>query len=312
MPDTSPLPVICLAGPTGTGKTALALDLAEALNGEIINADSRQTYADFPIITAQPTEAERARCPHHGYAFLATSQKISAGRWAEITRESIRAARSRDKTPLLVGGTGLYFQTLLHGIAKIPHPPPAVSRELEARLAAGGLAGLYRELTQVDAAYAARIHPNDKQRILRALEIFYATRRPFSWWHAQAGTAPWARGPLIVLRADLQSLTPRLKRRIERMAADGAFAEARKALAACPDTSAPGWSGIGAAETLACIQGCLSREECLRLWLKNTRAYAKRQLTWFRARPEACFIRPGDLRTALALIRDFDFRTVES
>jgi tRNA dimethylallyltransferase len=310
MPDTAPLPVICLAGPTGTGKTALALVLAENLNGEIVNADSRQVYADFPIITAQPTAEERARCPHHCYAFLPTAHKISAGRWAEIACETIRAIRSRGKTPLLVGGTGLYFQTLLRGIAKIPHPPLSVSREIEARLADRGLPELYRELSQVDAVYAARIHPNDKQRILRALEIFYATKRSFSWWHAHTETTPAVRGPLVVLRTDLQTLAPRLKHRIEQMVADGAFAETRRALAACPDTAAPGWSCIGATEALACLQGRVNREECMRLWLKNTRAYAKRQLTWFRAQPESCFIQSGDTRSALALIRAFNFNAI--
>jgi tRNA dimethylallyltransferase len=281
----------------------MALALADALNGEIINADSRQVYAAFPIITAQPTGTERARCPHHCYAFLPTEQKISAGRWAEAAGEAARNVLARGKTPLLVGGTGLYFQSLLRGMAKIPPVDPAISAGFEARLTADGLPALHGELSRVDSAYAAHVHPNDKQRILRALEVFYATKRPFSWWHAHAETTPPARGPLIVLKAELNALTPRLAGRIERMIADGAFDEASKALAACPDTSAPGWSGIGAAETLAHIQGRLSRDECVRLWLKNTRAYAKRQITWFRAQAKAHFVAPGDTAAALARCR---------
>ncbi|MDR2055731.1 MAG: tRNA (adenosine(37)-N6)-dimethylallyltransferase MiaA [Desulfovibrio sp.] len=308
MANSKPLPVVCLAGPTGTGKTAMALALAEALGGEVINADSRQVYADFPVITAQPTDAQRARCPHHCYAFLPAARKTSAGRWAEAACHAARAALARGKTPLLVGGTGLYFQALLRGMAEIPAADPAVGAELAARLAGGGLPALRGELVRVDAAYAARVHPNDRQRILRALEVFYATKHPFSWWHANARTKALCRGPLITLEADLDALTPRLARRIERMIADGAFEEVRRALAACPDTDAPGWSCIGAAEALACLQGKISRGECARLWLKNTRAYAKRQLTWFRARAEARFVAPGDTAAALALARGRDFQ----
>jgi tRNA dimethylallyltransferase len=285
----------------------MALALAEALGGEVINADSRQVYADFPVITAQPAEAERARCPHHCYGFLPTARKTSAGRWAEAACGAARAALSRGKAPLLVGGTGLYFQALLRGMADIPAPDPSVGAALEARLEAEGLPPLHAELVRVDAAYAARVHPNDRQRILRALEVFHATKRPFSWWHAHAGTRALCAGPLIVLEAGLNDLTPRLARRIERMIAGGAFEEVRRALLACPDTAAPGWSCIGAAEALACLRGEIGREECARLWLKNTRAYAKRQLTWFRARTGARFVASGDTAAALALARGGGF-----
>jgi tRNA dimethylallyltransferase len=279
----------------------MALTLAEALDGEIINADSRQAYADFPIITAQPTAAEMARRPHHCYAFLPTDQKISAGDWAETACAAARDTLTRGKIPLFVGGTGLYFQTLLRGIASIPPVDPTVGARLGARLAEEGLPALHRELQQLDATYAARIHSNDPQRILRALEVYYSTGRAFSWWHAHAETRPLARGPLIVIGADLTWLTPRLAVRIERMIAEGAFEEAARAFSVCPDPAAPGWSGIGAAEILTCLRGATSREECAKLWLKNTRAYAKRQMTWFRARPEARFIAPGDAAAALAL-----------
>lgn len=120
MPAQQPIPVFCLAGPTGCGKTEAALALAEALDGEVVNADSRQVYADFPLITAQPSPEERARCPHHLYGFLETSRKISAGRWTELAVAAARDIHARGKLPLLVGGTGLYFQSLLHGIAEIP------------------------------------------------------------------------------------------------------------------------------------------------------------------------------------------------
>ena len=292
-PAGAPAPVICLAGPTGAGKTALALYLAGELGGEIINADSRQVYADFPLITAQPSPEERARAPHHLYGFLPTEQKISAGRWADMAAAKARQVLSRGRVPLLVGGTGLYFQALLRGIAAIPAIPPEVTRGLCARLESSGPEALHAELARADPAYAARIHPRDRQRILRALEVLQGTGRPFSWWHDNAMSAPLAAGPLFVLDATLDWLAPRLSRRLDAMLEAGAVAEARAALARTPAAAGvrlPGWSGIGCAELLDHLTGRTSLAQCRARWLANTRAYAKRQLTWFRARPEAAFL----------------------
>ncbi|MDE5879428.1 MAG: tRNA (adenosine(37)-N6)-dimethylallyltransferase MiaA [Desulfovibrio sp.] len=291
-----PCPVICLAGPTGAGKTALALLLARRLGGEIINADSRQVYADFPLITAQPTSGERAAAPHHLYGFLPTPQKISAGRWADMAAEKAREVAARGRVPLLVGGTGLYFQGLLRGMAAIPPIEAEVTRRLAARLESSGPEALHAELARADPAYAARIHPRDRQRILRALEVLEGTGRPFSWWHGHAMSAPPCAGPLFVLAARLAWLAPRLGRRIDAMLGAGAVEEARSALALGPARAGgrplPGWSGIGCAELLEHLEGRLSLAECRARWLANTRAYAKRQLTWFRARPEAVFMPP--------------------
>lgn len=309
-PKTAPCPVICLAGPTGSGKTALALHLARELGAEIINADSRQVYADFPLITAQPTPEERARAPHHLYGFLPTEQKISAGRWAEMAAARAREVRARGRVPLLVGGTGLYFQALLRGMAAIPAIPAEVSRRLARRLAEAGPEALHAELSLRDPAYAGRIHPRDRQRILRALEVLEGTGKAFSWWHRHAMSAPLCSGPLIVLDAPLDWLTPRLARRLDAMFAAGAVEEARCALARSPGAAEgarlPGWSGIGCAELLDYLTGRLSHGECRARWLANTRAYAKRQLTWFRMRPEAVFLPPeGGEGRLLAAARRF-------
>lgn len=291
---SAPLPVICLAGPTGSGKTAAALALAAALDGEVVNADSRQVYADFPLITAQPSPEERACCPHHLYGFLATENKISAGRWAEAAENKVRDILARGKTPLLVGGTGLYFQALLRGMAEIPPVDPQLTAALTARVDAQGAPALHAELAQTDPAYAAKIHPNDRQRIIRALEVCQSTGRPFTWWHSNSMSTPLCVGPLLTLDASLTWLEPRLARRLDLMLAGGALDEARTAMRHCADPAAPGWSGIGCAEALAHLQGRLSLEDCRTLWLRNTRAYAKRQLTWFRARPEAQWLPPDD------------------
>ena len=297
--STAPLPVICLAGPTGSGKTAAALAMARALDGEVVNADSRQVYADFPLITAQPSPEERACCPHHLYGFLPTGQKISAGRWAEAAVAMVRDILARGKTPLLVGGTGLYFQALLRGMAEIPTIDPKLTTEITARVDAQGAPALHAELARIDPAYAAKIHPNDRQRIIRALEVCQGTGRTFTWWHGNSMSAPLCVGPLLTLDASLAWLEPRLARRLDLMLAAGALDEARAAMRTCADPAAPGWSGIGCAEALAHLQGRLSLEDCRSLWLRNTRAYAKRQLTWFRARPEAQWLPPDDPRQAV-------------
>ena len=293
-----PTPVICLAGPTGSGKTALALFLARELGGEIINADSRQVYADFPLITAQPSPEERARAPHHLYGLLPTPEKMSAGRWADMAAAKAREVAERGRVPLLVGGTGLYFQALLRGIATIPAIRAEVTRRLTERLAAAGREALHAELARADPTYAARIHPRDRQRILRALEVLEGTGKTFSWWHGHAMSAPLCAGPLFVLDASLDWLAPRLLRRLDTMLAAGAVAEARAALARAPGAvdgvRLPGWSGIGCAELLDHLEGRTPLAECRARWLANTRAYAKRQLTWFRARPEAVFLPSKD------------------
>lgn len=295
-----PIPVICLAGPTGAGKTVLAIELARRLDGEIVNADSRQVYADFPIICAQPSAEEQKAVPHHLYGFLPTEQKISAGQWAEMAHAKAHALRARGKTPILVGGTGMYFHTLLHGIAAIPAIDPAITAALAARLRNEGATALHADLTRVDAVYAGRIHPNDSQRIVRALEVAQGTGKPFSWWHEHAMAAPLCRGPLLVIDASLSWLESRLKERMRLMLAAGALEEGRLAREKCRESCAPGWSGIGCAEVLSHLAGECSLEECCSLWYRHTRAYAKRQLTWFHGRKDARFFAPGEENRLMA------------
>ncbi|MDD2966993.1 MAG: tRNA (adenosine(37)-N6)-dimethylallyltransferase MiaA [Desulfovibrionaceae bacterium] len=294
-----PVPVICLAGPTGSGKTAAALALAQALGGEVINADSRQVYADFPIITAQPLPEERALCPHHLYGFLPTQEKIAAGVWAEQAVAQAKQVLARGHIPLIVGGTGLYFKTLLHGLAEIPPIDAALTAALTQQCALRGSAALHQDLQSIDPAYAAKIHPNDRQRIVRALEVAQGTGRSFSWWHEHAAQEPLCTGALFGLAITLEGLSPRLDARIDAMMAAGALQEAQQAFALCPQGSAPGWSGIGCAELYAHLRGRLSWQEARSLWMHNTRAYAKRQLTWFKAQPELVWFAPNDAKGLL-------------
>lgn len=273
--------VICLLGPTGGGKTAAALQLAAQLNGAVINADSRQVYADFPCITAQPSAAEQACCPHYLYGFLPTEAKISAGQWLARAQERILALQAEGRVPIMVGGTGLYFKALLEGIAEIPAVDAALGARLMAECAACGPQDLHSRLAGIDPDYAARIHPNDKQRIVRALEVWEGTGKTFSWWHTHAMPQPLCEGLRLGVQWDLADLTPRLIQRIDIMLAEGAVEEARVAWQKCPDAGAAGWTGIGCVEVLDYLQGRRSLDESRSLWAANTRAYAKRQLTWF-------------------------------
>ncbi len=276
-------PAICLAGPTGSGKTEAALHLAEILDGEVINADSRQVYEHFPIITAQPNAEELTSCPHHLYGFMGIEQKLSAGRWVDMATLAANDIYSRGKVPIFVGGTGLYFRALLDGIATIPPIPEDISAELEALCKELGSQALYVELTKIDPKYAQRIHPNDSQRIMRSLEVFRATGKNFTWWHEHAMPKAKVKALYLGVNTTLDALTPRLGLRIDLMLQAGAIDEAKSALNLCADKLAPAWSGIGCAELYAHICEGLKLDECIKLWQKNTRAYAKRQLTWFRA-----------------------------
>ncbi len=280
------IPCVVLLGPTGAGKTRAALHLARNLPGEVVNFDSRQVYSDFPRITAQPTPEELAVCPHWLYGFLPTDQKLTAGAHVRKCRPVIQDIHDRGKTPILVGGTGLYLRALLEGLAEVPDIPLAVTKRLEQQLEQEGLDALYARLQAADPMLAARIHPNDKQRTLRGLEVFEATGKPLSWYHGQQEPASDYSALLLGVWAELPALEPLLARRIDAMLEAGALEEARTAYDKCSDPAAPGWSGIGCAELLGFLEGRLTLDEAKALWLRNTRAYAKRQLTWFRKTPD--------------------------
>ena len=302
---TAPIPVIVIAGPTGAGKSALAVAVAQALDGVIINADSRQVYADFPIITAQPDTSDLASVPHSLYGFLPCHEKLSAGMYADMAAKEIDAVREKGKCPVLVGGTGLYLQTLLQGIAPIPPVAPAVSAQWQARLAAEGAPALHALLSRRDPQTAARLHPNDSQRIVRALEVLEGTGKPLGYWHALP--LPPARYAALQLHTamSLSTLEPRLEKRIDIMLEKGALEEARAAYALCSKPDAPGWSGIGCAELFSVLTGKTSLAESKTAWIHNTRTYAKRQITWFKRDKNLVTVDPEDIHSATALCRKF-------
>ncbi len=302
--------ILCIAGPTGSGKTAAALHLAAMLEkagrpAAVINADSRQVYRDFPIITAQPSDEERAVCPHKLYGWLETTRKISAGQWADMADAAIRETLNEGRIPMLVGGTGFYMRALLDGIADIPAVDPAVTERLTRECESLGAPALHARLQTIDPDYAAKIHPNDSQRNVRALEVWEGTGKTFTWWHTHTPAPARWKVLRLGIGLPLPELTPFLEKRIEIMIENGALEEARRALKTCPDTSAPGWTGIGCAETAAFLTGKIPLPRCLELWSRNTRAYAKRQWTWFRADKRILWFRPGQNSELDSPVREF-------
>lgn len=296
--------IICIMGPTGAGKTASSLSMAKkGLKTWIINTDSRQLYKDFPIISAQPDEEEKSHCPHKLYGYLETTETSSAGDWIERAKNCIAEAHQQNIIPVLVGGTGFYFRALLDGIVEIPPIPEDIHLHFIQQAEIKGSKSLYDELCKIDPKYAQKIHFNDKQRISRALEVFTATGKKFSDWHKETQQNTDYDILRIGIGLPLKELTPILQLRTKIMLERGALEEAKKALEICPDITAPGWTGIGCIELARYLLGEYDMQECQYLWNKNTRAYAKRQWTWFRADKRIHWFKPKE--NILPLVEDF-------
>lgn len=294
--------IICLVGATGTGKTAAALTLARHYPVTVINADSRQVYKDVPIITAQPDSGEQSQCPHRLYGFLEMRETISAGRFMDEARRELAACREQGRLGVLVGGTGLYLRALGGGLADIPEVPGEIREEVLRRCAAQGSEILHARLMEVDPEYAVKIHPRDRQRVCRALEVHQASGRPLSWWHAHRRSTQGLDLFIVGLRLDRRELHDRLAQRIGQMLELGAVREIEQAWRICPDREAPGFSGIGCRELLDYCSGATTLDQARDLWLFRTRAYAKRQETWFNNISEVQWVRAGDEQELLRCI----------
>lgn len=295
-------PVVCILGPTGAGKTATSLGMARAFPVRVLNFDSRQVYVDFPIITAQPSADERTVCPHELYGFLPTSDVINVSGFVELAEARIAETPS-EEVPVLVGGTGMYLNSLISGLAPIPDIPDEIRSRIRKRVEEEGSPAIYAELEKIDPEYARRTHPNNRQRNARALEVYEATGRNFTWWHNREVPPSPYNFLKIGIKLDLDTLTPLLRLRIDKMLEAGAVEEARRAWQNCPDENAPGWTGIGCNELLRFIKGEIDMEETKRLWAKNTRAYAKRQLTWFKREKDINWFAPDEYEKAVAFTK---------
>lgn len=272
---------LLIMGPTASGKSALALAAAQALGGEIVNADSMQVYRDFRILTARPTLEEEARAPHHLYGHIDAGELYSVGRWLSDALAAIATITARGATPIIVGGTGLYFKALTEGLADIPAADPETREALRARAAAEGAPALHAELARRDPATAARLEPNDAPRILRALEVLETTGESISALHAST-KAPLARDQWagVALTPPREALYTAIDRRFEVMLEAGALEEVRAFAARDLDPALPAMKAHGAPALMAHLRGEMSLADAAEIGQRDTRRYAKRQFTW--------------------------------
>jgi tRNA dimethylallyltransferase len=273
-------PVALIAGPTASGKTALALSLAQSYDVTIINADSAQVYRELPILSAQPSAEEMASAPHRLFAYLDGQVSCSAARWAEDAIAEIADAHLHGRLPVLVGGTGLYMRTLLDGIAPIPDIDADIRREIRAMATADAAIALQHE----DPNLAQALGPADDSRIKRGLEVIRSTGRSIIDWRKDkvGGIADQIRLHPLLLLPPRDWLHTRCNQRFEDMLANGAIAEVEALLACALPADAPVLRAIGVPEIAALLAGTISKSEAIERGQAATRQYAKRQYTWFR------------------------------
>ncbi len=295
--------ILCIVGPTGSGKTGYSIELAEFLEEsfsssnkkvQIINADSRQVYKDFPVITAQPSVEERKNISHLLYGYLEAHEQSTVGIWLDKVHTEIENAHNSNQLPILVGGTGMYIKALTEGIAQIPKIPEEISKQILDDMSKLGVEKMYEKLQAVDEEYSKKIHKNDRQRIGRALEVYTYTSKAITDWHKSDHAQSKYISKKIGIGMPLDELTPYLAKRIDIMLEQNALEEAKQAFEKFADLSLPAWSGIGCQELGLYLKNEITFDEAKELWIKNTRAYAKRQWTWFRADKSITWVHPFD------------------
>ncbi|MEO1317937.1 MAG: tRNA (adenosine(37)-N6)-dimethylallyltransferase MiaA [Pseudomonadota bacterium] len=302
---------ILLAGPTAAGKSELALALAEAFGGCVINADSQQVYAAWRILSARPDAAAEARAPHRLYGHLPLHARHSAGDWLRALAPILKEAASIGQRPIITGGTGLYFRALTEGLSEIPEIPAEIRTILTARFENEGLAAVSADLAERDPRTAAEIDRANPARVLRALEVLQATGRGLADWQASTPPPVLPTGDAICLVIEAQAawLDARIADRFAGMMAGGAVEEVRAARASGADPTLPGMKAIGVAEISGFLDGTATRDETLAAGTLATRRYAKRQRTWFRNQMPGWVRLPAEdrpLDRALATVRAAD------
>lgn len=276
--------VVFVVGPTAIGKTALGIRLAKALKSEIVSADSRQFYREMPIGTAQPTAEERAEVKHHFIDFLDVEARYSAGHFHRDVQAFLTSYFQDHQTVVIVGGSGLYLNTLLEGFDDLPHDP-LLRQQLKHRLETEGLEALQQELKQRDPEHYASMDVHNPQRLVRALEVCILSGKPYSSLragkdHRSSGLSASYRTTWVGIQADREMLYERINQRVDLMVASGLEEEARKLY---PKRHLNALNTVGYKEWFAHFEGHYSREECIEKIKQHTRNFAKRQLTWFRS-----------------------------
>jgi tRNA dimethylallyltransferase len=299
-------PVALIAGPTASGKSALALMLAERTGGAIVNADSAQIYRDLPILSAAPSTEDRSRAEHRLYGIRDGAEPCSAADWAAMASDEIARLHAEGRLPILVGGTGLYLRTLLDGIA----PVPAIDPIIRAGVRSASVAENVNALKELDPSAAAKLNPGDTNRIARALEVVKSTGRTLAEWQGrrEGGIGDEVKLHPLILLPPRAWLYERCDRRFAAMVEQGALTEVKSLLARRLDPQLPVMRAIGVAELGAMLRGEINRDQAIAAGQQATRQYAKRQYTWFAHQPPSDWPRfkeavEGDaLEQALALL----------
>ncbi len=283
-PATGDKAVLIVAGPTASGKSALAMDVAAQFNGVVINADSMQVYSELNILSARPSEEDERRVPHRLYGVFPPSRSCSVAQWLEMATKEVEAAFAAGRLPVVTGGTGMYLRALMHGLAPIPTVPDVIRAEVQQKLDATGPQALHDELSEIDPETAARLAPGDSQRLIRAVEVFRATQRPLSQWLADGnrGALDDARFGVLVLMPPRAELYARIDARFEQMVEHGGLDEVRAIMELGLDPGLSAMKAVGVRELAAYLSGEITREEAVAKAQQASRNYAKRQMTWFR------------------------------
>jgi len=298
--------VIVICGPTGIGKTAAAIEIARKFNGEIISADSMQIYRRMDIGTAKPTTAERARVAHHMIDIIEPDENFNARLFSQLGRDVIAQLHRRGRLPFVVGGTGLYIKSLLHGLFAARPVAPDIRRRLKKQAEQLGSRALFERLQKCDPEAAARLHPNDTYRIVRALETFEAGGETISRHQRRHG---FAENPFATLTfglsMDRQRLYERINERVDAMIGAGLLAEVKGLLEMGYVPELKSMQSIGYRHMVDFIEGRLPWDESVRILKRDSRRYAKRQLTWFSADPTVIWQAPGRIDEMAKMIDGF-------
>ncbi|WBL76838.1 tRNA (adenosine(37)-N6)-dimethylallyltransferase MiaA [Bradyrhizobium xenonodulans] len=296
---------VLIAGPTASGKSALALELALSAGGIVINADSMQVYRDLRIITARPTHGEEARVPHRLYGHVDAAVNFSAGAWVSDAAKALEEAKAEGRLPIFIGGTGLYFKALTAGLSVVPPIPADVRDDVRARLERNGVEALHAELARRDPRAAERLNLRDRTRIARALEVVEATGRSLLDWHheGQPPLLPKDSFRAVFLAPERDELYARIDARFDAMLGAGALKEIERLAARQLDPLLPAMKAHGVPALIRHLRGELSLEEAATIGRADTRHYAKRQFTWFRHQlPQFEWVKPEEARGWLAAI----------
>ena len=307
--------IITIAGPTASGKTALSIQLAKEMDGEIVSCDSMQVYKDMDIGTAKPTPEEQQGIPHHMLSVAEPWEDFSVSRYCAMADPIVEDILRRGKSPVIVGGTGLYMDALIRGNAFAPCPSTGRREELEALAASQGIEAVIERLRAVDPESAARLHPSDQKRIIRAMEVYLETGMTITEHNRKTQEIPPKYHPIRFTLTDRQrqTLYDRIDRRVDTMVEAGLIEEIQGLLARGIPEKCTAMQAIGYKEFVAALHGACSLEEAAGQVKQSSRRYAKRQLTWFRRNPENIWLIREDGQTSMEILdsarqylRDFD------